>query len=92
MPRSRNDVRLSQHIAVTPHGVNAVKASLTAVSVERVSGDLGSLVQELAAALEDAAKSEQEPTRKKALLGAANTLRSISVDVLPEWTETKAGI
>jgi hypothetical protein len=92
MPRSRNDVRLSQHIVVKPHGLNAVKASLTAVSVERVSSDLGSIVHELAAALEDAAKSEQEPTRKKALLGAANTLRSISIEMFTKWIEAKTGI
>jgi hypothetical protein len=47
---------------------------------------------EMAAAFEEAAKTEQDSGRKKALLAAADTVRTVGVQLFTKYLETKAGL
>ncbi len=50
------------------------------------------LLSQLVAGLEAAAQAETEPRRKQTLQSAANTLKSVGVDLFTKWLENKAGL
>lgn len=67
-PLSRNDIKLSRNFVVTAAGATWVKSSATAVSAERVAGDLAGLIAQFRQRIDETDAPEETKEEARSVL------------------------